>query len=400
MMKRVMKPVLVFCLVTFLVRFAQGVSVTSYVLFLRSIGITLGGVGILEGGYRLFLLACEVPTGMLADGKSRAWSLRVGIVIWTLAVIGFGFTYGLWTALLAECAIGVGNAFISGAQQAWVKDALDREGGTPDERQLRTRHAFAQSYFIGSMGWALGGLAGSYVSAIISLRSQWFLAGGALACSGWIIFTQMDDRGEPFVRVKEGRALQESLKALRASSALRWIVVFVAVSFLTLPFRLQWAVLLRDRFGQVMVGWVWLPLAVVGAFASWIVQRIHPKQESLFLILILGITGVSIALSGMLWKTSIPILGVAMLYIGTGVQAPLVEIYVQNRIQSSYRATFGSLVSMVGSLSGVAVMGIMALASRDQRMLDPAIAHVWCWVGGSLVVCVVALMMNRPHHDR
>ena len=69
----------------------------------------------------------EIPTGVLADVKSRRLSIIIGY-----AVMGAGFVVEgsfpfFGTVLLAQVMWGFGYTFTSGATQAWVADELGQE---------------------------------------------------------------------------------------------------------------------------------------------------------------------------------------------------------------------------------------------------------------------------------
>src|SRR5512143_2264702 len=69
----------------------------------------------------------EVPTGVVADIKSRRLSIIIGYVL-----IGAGFLLEgavplFWTILLAQVLWGLGYTFTSGANQAWISDEIGEE---------------------------------------------------------------------------------------------------------------------------------------------------------------------------------------------------------------------------------------------------------------------------------
>ncbi len=69
----------------------------------------------------------EIPTGLVADVKSRRLSIVVGY-----ALIGLGFivegSFPVFAAVaLAQVIWGIGYTFTSGATQAWVADEIGEE---------------------------------------------------------------------------------------------------------------------------------------------------------------------------------------------------------------------------------------------------------------------------------
>jgi DHA3 family tetracycline resistance protein-like MFS transporter len=78
---------------------------------------------VLEGTRLVF----EVPTGVIADTRSRRLSVILGVV---LAGCGYALTGAFArfeTILAAQFVVGIGLTFISGAQQAWIADEVGAE---------------------------------------------------------------------------------------------------------------------------------------------------------------------------------------------------------------------------------------------------------------------------------
>ena len=100
------------------------VSQLYYVTIVRMDPLQLVLTGtILEATVFLF----EVPTGILADVKSRRLSIIIGY-----ALIGVGFVVEgtfphFWTIALAQVLWGFGYTFTSGATEAWIADELGEE---------------------------------------------------------------------------------------------------------------------------------------------------------------------------------------------------------------------------------------------------------------------------------
>ena len=72
-------------------------------------------------------LLCEVPTGVVADSYSRRLSVIIGIFIVGAAWILEGSLPFFAAILLAEAVRAVGEAFLSGATQAWLADEVGEE---------------------------------------------------------------------------------------------------------------------------------------------------------------------------------------------------------------------------------------------------------------------------------
>ena len=89
----------------------------------------------------------EVPTGVVADLKSRRLSIIIGYALMGLGLILEGTFPLFWTVLVAQVIGGIGWTFTSGAEQAWMVDELGSK---------RAGEAFVR----GSQALSLGALLG------------------------------------------------------------------------------------------------------------------------------------------------------------------------------------------------------------------------------------------------
>ena len=103
------------------------VSQLYYVTIVRMDPLQLVLTGtILEATVFLF----EVPTGILADVKSRRLSVIIGYALIGVGCVVEGAFPHFWTIALAQILWGFGYTFTSGATEAWIADELgeDRAG--------------------------------------------------------------------------------------------------------------------------------------------------------------------------------------------------------------------------------------------------------------------------------
>ncbi|MFC1703036.1 hypothetical protein ACFLZO_01070, partial [Patescibacteria group bacterium] len=80
---------------------------------------------------------------------------------------------------------------------------------------------------------------------------------------------------------------------------------------------------------------------------------------------------------------------------GRGLFVPFHDVFVQQRIGSSYRATFGSLSSLVGKAGFVLIAGFVWLFLRGQPTDRSVIELVWMVCGTALTSCALLLWLFR-----
>jgi DHA3 family tetracycline resistance protein-like MFS transporter len=73
----------------------------------------------------------EVPTGILADLKSRKLSVIIGVTLIGLGFLIEGLVPNFIVILLCQILWGIGETFTSGADEAWIADEMGGKGLEP-----------------------------------------------------------------------------------------------------------------------------------------------------------------------------------------------------------------------------------------------------------------------------
>ena len=387
-----MHPVRAYLIFSFGMGMATCFSATTYVPYLRTIGLTMADVTLINAVFWAVITIAEVPTGLVADARSRSWSIRAGVLLLCLSSFAYVFfVKGIVTALIIELNSGIGFAFLSGAQTAWATDALDKRG-----ESHRLQRTLSHSAMLRSAGALVGGVVGGWFGTV-SLRLPFFLDGIVyLVLFGFVLHTMRSD-GEPVERLTERKALSESLRALKAQPALRWILVAGMLVGFVLPYNLGWAVYTRERFGVWSVSWVWAFL-LLAVMAGGYLSRNRSVAKSRLphaICLSLCCMGIGLAMTGSTPSPIFFLVGAGLHEVTSGIYGVVSELFVQERIGSSYRATFGSLNSFFSKLGYALVLGAATLLFGSSS--DPAhIQAVWMVMGALLAASAFVLWLFRP----
>lgn len=375
-----------------LIHIGMGSTVTAYTPFLQGIGLTLGQIALVNAIFWTVIIIAELPTGMLADGRSRAYSLKLGGVFYALGALSYIFAHGFWTAALGAALIGIGSAFISGAGTAWIADALTREG-----RESELRHVYATESLIRSILMLLGGFVGSAI-ALWEPRLIWVpFVVSALAASV-VAHRLMNGQGEPLEYVSELEAFRRALAHLRNSRALIWLVSSLIVFGAVVSFNHYWALFFLPTVGQLGLAFIW-PVMFLGLIgASQYIRRltIPVGSETRMIVLSVALAGaglLGVAIAPGFWL-AMPALIVHE--IGRGFFQPLTDSFVQHRVHTSYRATFGSLQSFLGRIGFALVPLVVWLFISDKPNTPATISLVWIACAAALLLGAVALWFTRP----
>lgn len=373
-------------------RLGMGSICSIYVLYLLDMGLSFSQITMVNAAYFALIILFELPTGMLADGRGRGYSIIAGAVFCSLSGLAYFMANGVGGALLAEGLCAVGAAFFSGALLAWIADAPDREG--------TLKHVYATQTIVQGLGTVAGSLIGVYL-AVATDRSMAFLVlavgYGLAALFAWIFM-----RGkEPEHSMGEFEALRHAVAHLKSSPSMRWALGAQMATGIFGAYNLLWTPLLIVKFSQVELGWVWMLMHGSIVISGWLVRRAkddgsernHLAVRTLRSLLLVALS------MGLVWILDNGIVWVTLILVhevGRGAFAPYLSTYVNERVPTAFRATYGSLQSFLGLLGIVAVEGTLTILF----MFVDLGAHMipWVWAGASLAlaIAVVALYRLRP----
>lgn len=387
-----MHPVRSFVLYEFLASLGMGMTSTTGSLLQLQVGMSIADIALVNFVFWSVIILAELPTGMLADGKSRIWSVRIGIVLFAIGCFAYAFVQGVATALIGEIALGIGLAFVSGAEEAWITDALKKRG----EGHLVDR-AFGSQAMASAGGVLVGGIVGAVVGSI-NLRLGWIGAGAFMCAATYVAWKVMDDSGEIDERVTEIEAFHLSCKALRAHPGLLWSIGATIVFGLVVGFNHLWQPFFKPSVGQAGLGWVWVIVQSSLVLAGWLIRR-HgvPEGRGAYGILFaLLLAGVGLAAVGSMNGLPAMLLCLSMHEFGRGLFRPVMSAFTQRKIESKYRATFGSLQSLLGK-SGLALALVLVwFLSEGRSASRETIVLVWTVSGTLLVAGTAFLWLFRP----
>jgi MFS family permease len=142
---------------------------------------------LLGTGQAITVVLAEVPAGVFADTVSRKWSLVLACTVSGAGMVVTGLVTGFPALVGAQALWGLGWAFASGADVAWITDELDRPDRIDRVLAARARWeltgAVAGLVGFGALAWAT------------DLRPAIVTAGLAMAGLGLVVATRFPERG-------------------------------------------------------------------------------------------------------------------------------------------------------------------------------------------------------------
>jgi DHA3 family tetracycline resistance protein-like MFS transporter len=330
----------------------------------------------------------EIPTGVLADVKSRRLSVIIGCVLIGLGFMVEGSFPFFWTVALAQVLWGFGYTFTSGATQAWIVDEVGEK---------RAGEAFLR----GSQAAQAGDLLAVPISIVLgsmAIALPIVLGGALMILLAAFLALAMPEEGFRPTPVEDRTTLGLMLKTVRdARQVTRRQPVLLALLGVGLFFglysegldRLWTAHLLQDfamPWIEVVEPVVWFGLIravllVISLVATEIIQRGVDTNRSAPLARALmwnaGLIVVALAgfgLTGSFW------LALALYWLVEvlrSVRAPLYDAWFNQRIDDpQVRATMFSVSSQVdaiGQIGGGPAVGAIGNVSIRAALVVSAL---------------------------
>ena len=336
-------------------------------LYFIEIGLSFTQIGMLLAIFSLSVVLLEIPTGAIADGISRKYSVLFGLCIAAVSVVAISFTTEFFVLLLLFFLLGIGLAFTTGAEDAWVIDNL---------RKKKKSHLIDEFYIkmqsIASLGLVFAPLIGAVIVSQFGITPLWIIWGlGFFLGAVVLVFVR-----EHFIPKKEPITLMmhSSVKnihkglvfSIKKKHIFFLMLAFVSFSLTTVDSDFWQPFLVDLELPTFMVGLLFSLVAVVSTIIPFIARSL--KNISITkAVSIIALIRIAVISSVLFLYPGLFMLG-AVVFVFTQsihhLRYPILEPYFQKKVPSSIRATVSSVKSMVNQ-TGIGLMTLFAGVLAD-----------------------------------
>ncbi len=310
------------------------------VLFYQDNGMNMQEIFTLKAIYSVAIVAMEVPSGWMADVWGRKKTLFYGSLLGASGFLIYSFSFGFWAFMAAEIVLGVGHAFVSGADSAMLFDGLKASDKTDEYIKHEGRITSA-----GNFAEAIAGVTGGLLAAI-SLRTPFYFQFAVAAIAVPAAFTLVEPKIHSIEHIHSIKKMMQNLKyTLTTNHNLR---ISILLSSITGTATLTFAWLVQPYFLAIglpveMYGIFWTALNLIVGVSSVFAHRVEVffgKTTSLIAIILLisasyFLSGIVISIWGMVF--------LFLFYLIRGIASPILKNYMNQYTQSDIRATILSV---------------------------------------------------------
>jgi MFS family permease len=346
--------------------FHRGYVLTSGLYFVINAHLSAPQIVLLGTVMSATLVLMDIPTGVWADALGRKWPLVIGHLFLAAGMAMTGVVTAFPLILVTQVSWGVGWAFLTGADVAWVTDELDQP------------HQIAR-VLTASARWELaGGATGMTAFGVLgwatSLTTAIDVSGVGMALLGLFVAAQFTERN--FVPIREKR-WSASLSIFRLGARLvrrdhEILLVCVATMLINGVSVISWLFpkqLVNLGFPSDLVLWytaIGICSQALGIVALHIVQAridgVGIARRIYALTCFIGVFGLLVLAEA----PSALIGGVGVLLvsgIAFNVTRTVSVIWVNRRITSDVRATVRSFLDQaeaIGEICGGFTLAVIA----------------------------------------
>ena len=364
------------------------------IYLLETRGLTLGQVLLFDAIFFGSQFLAEVPTGIVADRCGRRTSLLAGSLFASFGMLVFGLADPLPLLLSAYVLFGVAAALMSGADDAYLFDALRAAGRGREFAAVAGR-------LNGTMTAAIAGFTviGGLMATVTPL--SWpIVASGVLSLGAAGLAWRLE---EPPRRPDGGGAasflgtgLSAGRRVLR-TPALRWVVLLAALPQVAgfVVFTAFQPLLVGQGAPVGALGWAAAALMLVAAAGGWTADACRRRLGvggSLLALPALGALALAAGGSGALWLFPL----IALAPFAQNALHPIAAVYVSRRVPDAERATalsFEQFAAQIGAVAAMLALGALV----DRTGLGAALAGAGAAL---LAIAAVAFLLWRRAGDR
>ena len=332
-------------------------------LFLLDAGLSNIEAFTANAFFSIGMVLFEIPTGVVADTRGRRLSFILGAVTLLVSTLLYllmwriGSPFVGWA--LVSIVLGLGFAFLSGATEAWLVDALTATNFTGN---LET--VFGRGQTVGGIAMLTGSVIGGVVAQATNLGVPFLLRAVMLLAAIAAAFWFMRDLGfKPKTGISAVTAIKDvargSIEGGLRNRPVRWLMlaapftggVGVYAFYAMQPYLLE---LYGDPTAYSIAGIAAAIVAgaqIIGGLTVPIVRRFFKKRTSALILatslnvfILLGI-----GFTDSFWIALVLLSAWALTF---AIAGPMRQAYLNGIIPSEQRATVLSFDSFMGSIGG------------------------------------------------
>ena len=333
------------------------------IIYFKNLNFSFFQIAILTSSFGFSMFLFEVPTGAFADMFSRKSSVILGFIIGGSSVALIPLVNNFYLLLLLWALAGVRMTFVSGAEESWVVDNLNKF-----KREDLHHEFFIKSSSLAAFGAIFAPFMGALLVKNYSMGVLWFIFGFGFLLNAIILFLFAEEHYKP-KKIKLMNSFKQTYS--NAKEGLKFTVLHKTVFFMIFASIFTRLMVVGDNAWQPFLielglethqlGYLYAIAAAVSMilpFLSKFFIKFKPKNAISFIVLIR-----MLFLFALIFVHPPFFLIAAIIFIMNSglirMKDPLIQTYIHKFIPKKIRATVISTRSMFSQL----IVSLVALAA-------------------------------------
>ncbi|HKX86721.1 MAG TPA: MFS transporter [Flavobacterium sp.] len=336
------------------------------VIYYLSLNFSFFQISVIDAAYAISMVLFEIPTGSFADGFSRKYSVILGLVLVMVSVFIIPLTDSFFVIMCVWVLAGLGTTFISGAQEAWVIDNLNKEGRSDLQHEY-----FVKISSFSSLGGVIAPLIAVLLLQFYSIKLLWFIFafGFFISAVVLLLFSKENFKPEkhrPIALIK--KSYQNSKLGLgfsiRNKAFFYFMIAGIFIEMINISIIGMNPFLVSLGLAEYKLGYLFSIIAGINMISPFL-SKIWVKSNPITVISVIITLIIVLHLSLLLVKPTFVIAACVIFGLLSGLTimiGPILQTYLHKIIPGKIRATTVSVKSMVTQLAiALSTIGVGAL---------------------------------------
>ena len=350
--------------------FALGLQLPILVALPLSRGLTLAEIGTLEAILAIVLFCFEVPRSYVADKLGRKYAMAASSLAFTLSFGIFAGAQSFAGFVLPFMLMGVGFAMLSGADEAYLFDKLKEK-----KREGQYKRWYGRLTIVDEVVTIMGLGISAAIAYFLAPSFVFVTAAVTMLITAFytLLFLpeakrQVRSPKTPIEAFEKKPVAVIKRAVLFIKSHAPFAIVLIVFALLDESGRLLWQPRMLDLgYTIAMLGMIYAGLKVFSIIGAWLSGRLDGEVGRKHFIAVGLASVVAFALIG-LGNVAVAMVGLALYFLIENAFRVFRSEYLNQRVESTYRATFLSLNSFsTQTFTALFVIGLGAVA--DQRLM-------------------------------
>ncbi len=360
------------------------IAIFAIIMKWKTLGLSLSRVLLLQGIFALGIISFEIPTGALSDVRKRKHVLISANLLTMTALYIYWQAPTFGWLILAELTFALGGALASGTNTALVYEALKQENREQEVSRVYST-ASALSFAIQTLSFGIGG----FITAINSSYAFAMSIGlYFLTLSSYIqIIEPQRTKAESMNQAVRSSLMSVATKPL----VVGYIAMFTMISVIGRTYFWAFQMELPDHLDFQYIGIATAIIGVVASAAGLWARNKKPGNTLLIRLIVLYVLGALL----FQFSQSLVVLFATWIILDwiRGSAIPLYNARIQDQLESSERATTGSIVSTIANLA----YGLISIGIGLYHLSPRWIIHLTFILGTAIGVIAITCIVNSEN---